>query len=176
MVELRGLPGGTEPDPIGVAANVDPETDELLHRLQSGLPKPARWLIVTISLLAVVQLVVVLPWLVGRDPWGLLSDSSLAHTTRDGALGLVIAAAGLLTAWSRRWALPSFLVASLALVAQSVAGLFDASEQVAEAAAGAGTSTGIAIGEIIHVPSIVLTCLIGLAAVPLAAFGPGRSR
>ena len=56
--------------------------------------------------ISVAQLVLAVPWLVGRS---LLPDSHVAvsHLTRDGALGLVIASLGLVTVWRPR---SSFLV------------------------------------------------------------------
>jgi hypothetical protein len=165
VVELRAVPSGGDRPASPSAAIGGPASDELLERLLRDLPRPARWLMAGTAVLAGVQLVIVLPWLVGSDPWDLLSDSSAAHTTRDGSLGLVIAAAALLTVWRARWALPCFLVASLALVAQAVAGLVDTGSVMSDATA-----------EIIHLPSVVLTCLIGLAAVPLTALGPRRRR
>ena len=142
----------------------DLDTDRLLGRLGDALPSPPRILRVAIVALAVVQLALVLPWLVDTDPFGLLDSSSGSHLTRDGSLGLVVAVVSLLTAWRPRWALPCFIIGSLALIAQAVAGLFD------DSIAGTGAS------EFVHLPSIVLTCLVGLAAVPLAALGPDRRR
>jgi len=147
----------------------DPAADQLLARLRHELPRPSRWLLLIVIVLALIQLVVVLPWLVGRDPLGLLSSSGVGHLTRDGGLGLVVAVAGLLAAWRPRWALPMFLLASLALVAQAVAGLFDS------AANGVEDGSAVPTSELIHVPSVILTCLIGLMAVPLRSLGRARS-
>ena len=77
-------------------------------------------------------------------------------------MGLIVAAAGLLTVWRPRWAVPSYVIASVALVAQTVAGLVD------EGIARDGSS------ELVHLPSVVLTCLIGLSAVRLPPLGPRR--
>ena len=147
----------------------DPAAEQLLVRLRHDLPRPSRWLLSVVTVLALVQLVVVLPWLIGRDPWGLLPSSSTGHLTRDGGLGLVVAVAGLLAVWRPRWALPMFVLASLALVAQAVAGLFDST------ANGVDGGTALPAAKLIHIPSMVLTCLIGLMAVPLHPLGPSRS-
>lgn len=144
----------------------DPVADEVLTRLRRALPRPSLWIIGPLVVLSAIQAVLVLPWLVGRDPWQLLSSTTDGHITRDGALGLMVAVTGLLVAWRSRWALPAFLLATLAVVAQAVTGLFDAAE------AGAGPSLA---GELVHVPSILITCLVGLAAVPLPALGPSVS-
>lgn len=154
--------GRSVPDPM-----VDAVADGALRRLRHALPQPSRWILGPLLVLSIVQAAVVLPWLVGRDPWQLLSSTTDGHITRDGALGLVVAVTGLLTAWRSRWALPAFLLAMLAVVAQAVTGLFDA----AETDVGAGPSLA---GELVHIPSILITCLIGLAAVPFRVLGPAR--
>lgn len=160
----RRAPAGRGP---AGSAGGDHATDEgadiLLERLRAALPGPPMWLRVLIAVLALAQLVMVVPWLVESDPFGLL-DASASHLTRDGSLGLVVVIVGLLAAWRPRWALPCFVVGSVALIAQAVAGLFD------DSIAGARTT------ELVHLPSIVLTCLVGLSAVPLRALGPMRHR
>lgn len=142
----------------------DADTEALLRRLDGALPAPSRVLLACLAVLGVIQLVLVVPWLVGADPFGLLGSSATDHLTRDGALGLVVAIAALLTAWRPRWAVPCFVIASLALIAQTVAGVIDDSI----------TDSGAA--EFIHLPSIVITVLIGLAAVRLAPLGPRHGR
>ena len=69
-----------------------------------------------------------------------------------------MAAAGLLAGWRPRYAIPCFVIGSVALVAQTVAGLFDTASR--------GGS------EIVHLPSVVLTCVVGLSAIRLDALGP----
>ena len=71
------------------------------------------------------HLALALPWLVGADPLGLLGNVSASHLTRDGALGLVTAVAGLLTAWRPRYALAAALVSATALTAQIATALID---------------------------------------------------
>lgn len=133
---------------------IGPDTDAVLARLDHALPSPPAALRILVATLASVELVAVLPWLVGADPFGLLGGSTSAHLTRDGAMGLVVAAAGFLAAWRPHWARPSFTIASIALVAQAAAGAIDRSGS-------AGTS------EAIHLSSVVLTCLTGMLAIRL---------
>lgn len=140
----------------------DPVAERLLVQLRPALASPSRWVLVPLVVLAAVQVVIVVPWLVGRDPWRLLGGTEAGHVTRDGALGLVIAAAALIVAWRPRWALPSFTLASLVLIVQAVVGAFDVADGV----------SGAMANELIHVPSVILTCLIGLAATPLRSLGP----
>jgi hypothetical protein len=146
---------------VDFPARVD-DVDGLLERLGEALPGPPSWLRWLVALLGVTQSVVALPWLVGADPFGLLEGSTTAHLTRDGALGLVVSVGGCLVAWRPRWALPCFAFASGAIVAQAVAGMFDE------------PGAGLASSELLHVPSLVLTCLIGLAGVRLRPLAPNR--
>ena len=79
-------------DPDGVALSVvDGHAKIVATSLRVGL-----------FAVAVAQLVLATPWLVGKS---LLPDSHVAvsHLTRDGALGLVIAALGLITVWRPRY-------------------------------------------------------------------------
>ena len=135
-------------------AHVGGDLDHLLGRLDDALPSPPPAFRGIVAALALGQLIVVLPWLVGRDPLGLLGDSTNAHLTRDGALGLVVAAVGLMASWRPHWARPSFLVASIAVVAQAAAGAIDG-----DIAAGGG--------ELIHVPSVALALMTGALAIRL---------
>lgn len=128
-----------------------------------AIPTPPLALRIALGTLGAVQLVITLPWLIDADPFGLLgSGTSSAHTSRDGAFGLVVAAAALLTAWRPRWALPAFLIGAVAVVSQAIAGLLD--DSIIEVGA----------NEVVHFLSILLTVLTGLAAVRLRPLGPTR--
>ena len=173
LARLRDLgePAGRRPqgrghdDDITVGHDADDDgASPLLDRLGSALPEPHPALRVLVAVLAVAQLAVVLPWLVDHDPFGLLSTSTASHLARDGTVGLAVAAAALLTAWRPRWALPCFLLASVALVAQTLAAVFDSS-----ITSGGGS-------ELVHVPTVALTCLIGLSGIRLTPLGPGARR
>ena len=74
--------------------------------------------------ISLAQLVLAIPWLVGRS---LLPDSHVAvsHLTRDGALGLVIASLGLVTVWRPRYVHSTRIVGLLVLGLQLIAGLAD---------------------------------------------------
>ncbi len=138
--------------------------DEVLARLDSALPRRSRSLTMATGVLSGVQLFLALPWLTGADPFGLLGHPVSPHVTRDGALGVVIAIAGILATWRARWSLPCFLMATGALGAQVVAGLVD--ESIAEVGA----------HELVHLPAVLLTVLIGLSARRFRSLGPtGRS-
>jgi hypothetical protein len=134
---------------------------DTLGRLDEAIPTPAPTMRIAVAVLAMIQFAVAVPWLVGADPLVLLGNSTSAHRTRDGALGLAVAAAGLLAAWRPHWAKPSFALASFAVIAQTAAGVLD---------------TAIIAGsnELIHLPSIALTCLTGALAIRLSTLAPRR--
>lgn len=140
------------------------EADEQrIARITSLLPRPPQWVIVALLVLGCVQGVLTLPWLLGGDPLGLLGNyASSAHQARDGALGIVISVAATLTAWRPRWARPTFVISSVALVAQGLAGFLD----------GSIATTGL--NEVIHVLSPATAGLLGLAAIPVPPLGPPR--
>jgi len=127
------------------------ELDDLLGRLEHDLPRPSRWLTVSLGTLSAVHMVVILPWLFGADPLNALATEVEGHVTRDGALSLVTASAGLITAAIPRWAGPGLAIAAVALAAQFVAGLFDSEGH------------RHLIGEPVHIPSILIA--IGIAMV-----------
>jgi hypothetical protein len=157
-------PGSHEAEVVNLDARrpVDP-AEVALQRLGAALPGPPLVLRVAVAVLSVVQAVMVIPWIVGRDPWNLLDTMTEEHLTRDGALGLAVAAAGVLTVWRWRWAVPCFAIAAVATIAQAVAAAFDD-----DLAGGAST-------ELVHIPSVVLTCLIGVMNLKLRPLG-GISR
>ncbi|MEM9133316.1 MAG: hypothetical protein AAF962_19940 [Actinomycetota bacterium] len=150
-------------DYLAAIARQERPDDELVGRLGAALPSPSRALRGFVVALAGLQLVAVLPWLIGIDPLGLLGDSSDAHLTRDGALGFCVAAAALLAAWRPHWARPAFAIASVAIIAQTAAGALD------DSAATGGN-------ELIHLPSVALACLTGALAIRLADLAPSLPR
>jgi hypothetical protein len=172
-MSARGVParGPDDTEPLASvsdlgARRVGPIEDDGLERLlgdlDAALPRPPRALILALALLGLGQLAIVVPWLFETDPFGLLGQSSSGHLARDGALGLAVASGALLTAWTPRWAVPCFVLSSIAVTAQAIASLAE------EAQAHVGGT------EFIHVPSLILTCLTGLASIKLRALGPSR--
>jgi hypothetical protein len=95
-----------------------------LHAVTRPPTELATPLRVGLFTIAIAQLVLAVPWLVGKS---LLPDSHVAvsHLTRDGALGLMIAALGLVTVWRPRYVHSTRLIGLLVLGLQLVAGVAD---------------------------------------------------
>jgi len=117
-------------------------------------PPPAFALRAGLLLVASFQLVIAVPWLFGRS---LIPDAHVAvsHLTRDGALGLVSAAVGLVTVWRPRYVYSTMLIGVLVLALQLVAGLFDQQSNSVNASF-----------EIVHLPMVLIV---------LALFSVGAS-
>jgi uncharacterized membrane protein len=100
----------------------DPADDA--HGSTGHSPETATVLRVGLVTIALAQLVFAIPWVVGHS---MLPDAHVAvsHLTRDGALGLVIAALGLLTAWRPRYAHSTMIIGLCVFATQVVAGLAD---------------------------------------------------
>jgi len=100
-------------------------SDAAILGTDSGHP-PAVTTSLRLGLLAVavVQLVLAIPWLVGKS---LLPDHhvAVAHLTRDGALGLMIAALALVTVWRPRYVHSTKLIALVVLALQIGGALAD---------------------------------------------------
>jgi len=102
----------------------DGAADRVFDRLRAHRPSPSVLLRGVLAVVATAQLVVALPWLFGHS---LVPDHDVAtpHLTRDGALGLAIAALGLLVVWRPRYAVTTLMVGCVVLVAQSATSVFD---------------------------------------------------
>jgi len=94
-----------------------------------GLPPVLRGVVLG---LATLQLVLACPWLFGAS---VVPDHNvaIAHLTRDGALGLVVACAAIVAAWRPRYLVSALLVGSVALVAQFASGLVDQQDRAVSA-------------------------------------------
>jgi hypothetical protein len=97
---------------------------EVLRGVAAPRTTPAPALRVGLLAISVTQLVLAIPWLVGKT---LIPDSHVAvsHLTRDGALGLVIAALGLVTVWRPRYVHSTRLIGLVVLALQLIAGIAD---------------------------------------------------
>jgi hypothetical protein len=141
------------------------ELHSVPDRVRDALPEPPQWIIGLLLIFAGLQGFIAVPWLVGADPFGLLGASvPQTHTVRDGAVGIAITAAALLSAVQPRWARPAFLLSATVLVAQVVAGLIDSSISYT------GTP------ELIHLVSVGLVILIGVCHLTQVATPLGPTR
>jgi hypothetical protein len=137
----------------------DAQIDEtILARLHQPAVTPA--LRYGLAVIAAIQLVVAVPWLFGHS---LVPDAhvEVAHLTRDGALGVVIAALGLLTAWRPRYVKSALLIGLVVFAAQSIAGFVD---HMSDAVTGTF--------ELIHLLVVLILIAMSAVAVSLARATP----
>jgi hypothetical protein len=102
------------------------DATSILKSLGAHYANPRRAIRITLGVFASLQLLLAVPWIFGAN---LLTDFAdtvgQAHLTRDGALGLFVGAAGLITAIKSRYAAPAAVIAGIGVVVQLVAGAFD---------------------------------------------------
>ncbi len=128
--ELLGAAGSAVRDPALLSdeddTHLDALADHTLQRLDDLRPARSPVLRGVLAAVAVIQLVLSVPWLVGSNPWSsVLGDVPSSHLTRDGAIGVAAATAGLLTAWRTRYALAMLAVAGVSLAMQVLGGAVD---------------------------------------------------
>ena len=130
LEELRNARAHASICPRCAGSFDDPEASQrVLEMLRQKRPNVSVLLRVLLVLVAVAQLVVACPWLFGAS---LIPDHNVAVadlTRGGGALGLVIATAGLLVAWRPRYALVALLVGSMVFVAQFASSVVDNQNQ-----------------------------------------------
>lgn len=130
-----------------------------------AIPGPPTLIIAALALVGTAQLAITAPWLVAIDPLDLLGQDVVpAHQVRDGAFGVIITTAALLTVRRPRWAQPAFIISAIALVIQTAASLVD------------NTLTATGANETVHFLAVLTTVLTGLTAVRLATLGPTRPK
>jgi hypothetical protein len=141
-----------------------PIADRVLERMAPVRLGPPRWLRVLLAVAASAQVIVAIPWLVGADPAGLLGQADASHMTRDGAFGMAIGLAGLVTVWQHRYAIAAGVLSVSILLVQFGTGLID------------GHADRVTMWvEVSHLPMTLITALILLAARPEQALGVRRS-
>jgi hypothetical protein len=109
-----------------------------------------------------LQLAIALPWLFGHNPIGIVGHAASDHLVRDGAIGVVIAIAGLIGSYDPTRARTLCLISAAALVLQLSAGLLDEHEH--------HVSFDF---ELTHLLAIAIVVLLGLIA-RAAPYGPSR--
>lgn len=98
----------------------------VLRALATHQATPRRSVRVLLASISVVQLLVALPWLFAINPFATLDNQvGDAHLTRDGAIALLVGAAGLLVAIRPRYATPAAVVGAVGVLAQFVTGMLD---------------------------------------------------
>ncbi len=148
-----------------VAGGPDDLADQVLERLAPAIAGPPPLLRVFLLVVCLVQFGLALPWLVGADPLGIMRDASTAHLTRDGALGLAVAIAGLLTAWRPRYAIAAVLVSAAALTAQIATAVID--EHYLRVSL---------LVEGVHAFTVLITLLVALATRPVTPLAKRQTR
>jgi hypothetical protein len=112
------------PNCAGALADDDHgDTSQLLATLAPVRPSSSRLLRLALGVLCSIQVVLGVPWLLGANLIGGTVDER--HLTRDGALALTIAAAGLSVAQQPRYSRPLLAVCLAVLALHIVAGVSD---------------------------------------------------
>lgn len=133
----------------------NPIADRVLERMAPVRLGPSWFVRLPLLVISAAQLVLAVPWLVGADPWGLLGEAEASHMTRDGAFGVAIGLAGLVTAWQHRYAIAAAILSVSILTVQIGTGLID------------GHAERVTMWvEISHLPMTIITVLILLSARP----------
>lgn len=118
-----------------------------------------------LALVATAQLCLALPWLFGNNPYENLTGHAPAeHLTRDGALGVAVAVAGLLTAFRPRFWPGMVGVAAAAGASQLAAGLLE----------GHSEHTHLRF-EAFHLLGVVIVALVAYAGRPRRPAGPNST-
>ena len=107
---------------------------------------------IALALVSTIQLVLAVPWLFGHSLTPDGARRRRATSQRNGALGVVIGALGLVTAWRPRYVYSIVIIGLLVSAAQLIAGLTDHD-----------TSPARPSFELVHV--LVVIILLGLFAV-----------
>lgn len=135
-----------------------PIAERVLDRMAPLRLGPPRWIRLVLMVVSSAQVIIALPWLVGTDPLGLLGRADVSHLTRDGAFGMVIGLAGIVTAWQHRYAIAAGILSVSILFVHFATGLID------------GHADRVAMWvEISHLPMTIITALILVAARPARA-------
>ena len=120
------------------------------------LRQPGGLLRLALLVIGGTQLFLALPWIFGETLlWGPRTDTSIAHLTRDGVIGLVLGLAGIAVALSPR----------LAYFALSICGLLVSLQAIAFIADRVNSNVH-PVFETIHVLAVIITALVTIAAFP----------
>lgn len=141
--------------PLCASETADDMVENVSSRLDI-LRQPGGLLRLTLLVIGGLQVLIALPWIFGATPlWGPRSDTSIAHLTRDGVIGLVLGLAGVAVALTPRLAYFALSVCGLLVSLQAVAFVTDRINSKVHP-----------VFETIHVLAIFITVLVIIAAFP----------
>lgn len=141
--------------PLCASETADDMVNHVSTRLDI-LREPGGLLRLALLVIGGLQVVLALPWIFGSALlWGPQSDTSAAHLTRDGVIGLVLGLAGVAVALSPR----------LAYFALSICGLL-VSLQVVAFVTDRMNSNVQPVFETVHVLALLISVLVGIVAFP----------
>lgn len=141
--------------PLCASETADDMVEHVSSRLDI-LRQPGSLLRLTLLVIGGLQVLIALPWIFGATPlWGPRSDTSIAHLTRDGVIGLVLGLAGVAVSLAPRLAYFALSICGLLVSLQAVAFVTDRINSKVHP-----------VFETIHVLAIVITVLVIIAAFP----------
>lgn len=141
--------------PLCASETADDMVDRVSTRLEI-LRQPGGLLRLSLLLIGGTQVFLALPWIFGETLlWGPRTDTTIAHLTRDGVIGLVLGLAGVAVALSPR----------LAYFALSICGLLVSLQAIAFVADRVN-GTVHPVFETIHVLAVIIMALVIIAAFP----------
>jgi hypothetical protein len=141
--------------PLCASETADDMAENVSSRIDL-LREPGGMLRLALLLIGGLQVLLALPWIFGATLlWTPSSDTSVAHLTRDGVIGLVLGLAGVAVAVSPRLAYFALSVCGLLVSLQAIAFI---SDKV--------TSKVNPNFEAIHALALVITVLVIVAAFP----------
>ena len=138
------------------AAQEDAAVEEALELRLSQLREPGHFLRLALYIAGGLQTFLALPWIFGATPlWGPSGDTSVAHLTRDGVIGLVLGLIGIAVATNPRLAYFALSVCGVLVSLQLIAFIADRTSDRVHP-----------VFETIHVLSIIITVLVALVSFP----------
>jgi hypothetical protein len=141
--------------PLCASDTADDMVESISSRLDL-LREPGGTLRLSLLIIGSLQVFLALPWIFGATPlWGPRSDTSVAHLTRDGVIGLVLGLAGVAVAFTPRLAYFALSICGLLVTLQAIAFITDRFN-----------GTAHPVFETIHVLAIIITALVVLIAFP----------
>jgi hypothetical protein len=141
--------------PLCASETADDMVDQISTRLDR-LREPGGLLRLTLLVIGGLQVFLALPWIFGTALlWGPRSDTSVAHLTRDGVIGLVLGLAGVAVALSPRLAYFALSVCGLLVSLQLIAFVTDRINSKVQP-----------VFETVHVLALIISVLVVIVAFP----------